>query len=423
MNRLSRCVLLVGCVLALALPALARDGGPPGSKPMRAGVAFLGADRVVMHDDVVHYRFDVRVGRGEFDTIRIHRVVREARPGRPAKKNMEGVLLLPGSPQLFEEIFMPAAAPSVPPEEGSVALFLASHDVDVWGMDYGWSFIPYGPADFTFLKGWGIDKDASHTRIALSIVRLMRLASGQGVGPIHVLGFSYGGFLAYAVAAEDTQMPGHLRNVKGLVPVDGSLFKAAPGSAGHTNSCNALPGVVANINNGVLYTETNFWQYGAAALSAPDEPSALLPPFTNYQAPLVYLVSIRFLAGWYTTTPLPSVTLRYTNGDRAVNLLANTPVYIPYQSEYDTRASRCGSDLYPVTFDDHLGEVDVPIFMVARADAGLYATTLTASADVTSMVVNPAQSPDLYQHADFFLADGAAAVVWRPILDWILAHR
>jgi hypothetical protein len=37
--------------------------------------------------------------------------------------------------------------------------------------------------------------------------------------------------------------------------------------------------------------------------------------------------------------------------------------------------------------------------------------------------VNPTQSPDLYQHADFFLADGAAEVIWRPILDWILAHR
>jgi hypothetical protein len=423
MNRLSRCVLTVGCVLALALPAGASGKGTrPAWAQERAGVPFGHFDRVVVHGDVVHYRLDVRVGPGEFDTIRIHRVVKEARPGRPAMKGMEGVLLLPGSPQLFEEIFLPAAAPSVVPEEGSVALFLASHDVDVWGMDYGWSFIPYGGPDFTSLKGWGTDKDVRHTQIALSIARVMRAASGQGGGPIHVLGFSHGGFLGYAVAGEDTQRPGCLKSVKGFIPVDGGLIKAAPGSSAQTSACKALPGIIANLDNGMLYTETIFWQYGAAALAAPDEPSVLLPPFTNYQAPLVYLVNTRFLAGWYTTTP-PSVTLHFTNGDRAIKLLANTPVYIPYQWPYDSNASRCDSAEYPVAFDDHLGEIEVPIFMVARNDAGLYTTTLTASTDVTAMVVNPTQSPDLYQHADLFLADGAAAVIWQPILDWILAHR
>lgn len=42
---------------------------------------------------------------------------------------------------------------------------------------------------------------------------------------------------------------------------------------------------------------------------------------------------------------------------------------------------------------------------------------------MTQIYVNSTQNPALYGHADFLLANGAADVVWRPILDWILAHR
>ncbi len=65
---------------------------------------------------------------------------------------------------------------------------------------------------------------------ALSIARWLRVTSEQGNGPIHLLGFSYGGFLVYAAAGEDTRRPGNLRNIKGIIPVDGTAFKAVPGS-------------------------------------------------------------------------------------------------------------------------------------------------------------------------------------------------
>jgi hypothetical protein len=63
-------------------------------------------------------------------------------------------------------------------------------------------------------------------------------------------------------------------------------------------------------------------------------------------------------------------------------------------------------------------------------DLGFYTTTITVSDDVSSLIVNQALNPSLYGHADFFLADSAknpadnaANKIWRPILDWILAHR
>ena len=436
MKLLIRCLTVACVVVVLGVPALAQNpGGLPGTEHVLAGVAFKHAERVVLYGDVVHYRFDVVVGPGEFDQIRIHRVVKETSPGRPVRK-MEGVLLLPGAPQLFEGIFMQPASTGVPTDEGSVALFLASNGVDVWGMDYGWSFIPYGTTNFAFLEGWGIAKDAEHVRTALSIARWMRTTSEQGAGPINVLGFSYGGFLAYAVAGDDTQRPGNLRNIKGIIPVDPTAFKNNLAS-GRTTACNSLPNIVANLTAGTLVTDSSAMMLsGQAALNAPDalSPSGLaaLPPyflavpsntFTNYQWALASFVRSLYLGGTYAPSP-PSVTTIYTSGPRFIDLLANMPTYVPYQWTYDNTASRCESADYPVTFDDHLGEVTVPIFGVARRlSPTLDASTRTASPDVTSLVLNPGMIPTLYGHADFLLANDAASVVWRPILDWILAHR
>ena len=441
MRLLLRCVIAV-CVCLLAVtPAWAQNsGGLPSKEHLQAGEAYRQAERVVLlndevHGEVVHYQFDVRVGPGPFDVIRIHRVVREASPGRAAKK-MEGILLLPGRPQFFEPIFMQAAAASVPPDQGSVALYLAAHGVDVWGMDYGHSFIPYPTTDFLFLKGWGIDKEIAHLHIALSVARFLRVNSEQGNGPIHILGFSYGGFLVYAAAAEDSQNPGNLRNIKGIVTVDGSAFKQPMGSAAQLNACNAAQALLASIDAGTYHVDSSASHLrNLEALNDPDTlnpaSAGAQPPFfpafpaftfTNFQYRAVNAIRNRMLAGSYTVGPA-SVTLRFTDALRYVTLGSTTPSYYPLQIQFEGSASQCGGDLYPVEIDDHLGDIDVPIFYIARAETGFYTTTLTASADVAKMTVNPTLDPSLYGHADFFLGNNAATEVWQHILDWIRAHR
>jgi pimeloyl-ACP methyl ester carboxylesterase len=415
------CLVSAICCIALAgLPGLAQNtGGLPGDEHSQVLEVFKQAERVVIHDDVVHYSFDLIVGPGPFDKIRIHRVVRETQPYRPIKK-MEGVLLLPGAGNLFETMFLMPAAPSVPAERGSVALFLASNDIDVWGLDYGWSFIPFGNSDFTPLKGWGLAKDAEHTEIALSIARWLRVTSGQGVGPIHLLGFSYGGYLAYVTAGEDTQRPGNLKNVKGIIAVDGGDLKAIPGSAAQNSACKKLPAILTSIEGGKYHTTdfALFRQLGISALYAPDEKSAFLPPFSNYQAIAALLVTMRFLAGSYSVLP-PSVELTYSDASRLPSLAANAPPYFLYQYSYDYNASLCDSDDYPVTIDDHLEEITVPILQLARTEGGFYTPTLTGSDDVSKVFVNP---PD-YGHADLFLANNAADFTWQTIQEWILDHQ
>ena len=51
-----------------------------------------------------------------------------------------------------------------------------------------------------------------------------------------------------------------------------------------------------------------------------------------------------------------------------------------------------------------------------------YAATLTASTDISQLLVNPPAYPNL-AHADLFLAPAAEDLVWFPILQWMLAHK
>ena len=76
-----------------------------------------------------------------------------------------------------------------------------------------------------------------------------------------------------------------------------------------------------------------------------------------------------------------------------------------------------------MAFDDHIGEIEAPIFYIARQETNFYSTTVTSSSDVSKLVVNPTLDQSLYGHADFMLANDAASKVWQKIVDWIQARR
>jgi pimeloyl-ACP methyl ester carboxylesterase len=429
MKLLVRCLVL--SLIVFSVPALAQyPGGLPGKEHLAAGVAFKDAGHAVLPGDVAHYWFDLTVGPGAFDTIRLHRVVREGRIGRPAK--MEGVLLLPGSPQLFESIFLPPAAPGVPPAEGSIALFLATHGLDVWGMDYGWTRVPYGTTDLAELEGWDTNKEVAHVTTALSVARWLRVRSGQGVDPINLLGFSYGGFLAYAVAAEDSQRPGNLKNVKGLVAVEGGAFKNINTAA----ACASAANLAAQLAAGAVVSDSSsIMLAGRAALNDPEGLATLglaaLPPyflavppltFTNYQYAVASFIRNGYFGGTYAPNPA-SATAFFTDPDRLVTLLAETPAYQLVRLLYEGSASRCNSGDYPVSFDDHLGEVTIPILSISRRNVPTNdVLSFILSTDVTTVLLNPTSSPSLYGHADVVMANDAASAVWETILEWIRAR-
>ena len=97
---------------------------------------------------------------------------------------------------------------------------MASNGIDVWGMDFAWTLVPLETTDFTFMKDWGVVRDVDHTLAAMSVARLIRGLTGQGLGRMNLLGYSYGVGVAYAAAGRETQQHAILQDVKGLVAVD-----------------------------------------------------------------------------------------------------------------------------------------------------------------------------------------------------------
>jgi hypothetical protein len=391
-------------------------------------------DRTVLGEDVVHYRFDVVVGPGKFDVIRLHRVVREKSPYQPIH-TVGGVLLLPGSPNFFEAIFMAPLISQATAWDHSIAIFLAKNKVDVWGMDYSWALVPTEQNNLKFMKNWGVERDTRHAEIALSLARAIRGATGQGSSRLELLGFSYGGIVTYAVAGEETQESRFQRHVKGMIILDVAMKLSE--EAYRSYYCSMAANDQANLDAGVYSDDSGLFLKSLSdlALSAPNDPSEIIPGTTNYQAALMFGTSTgllngqfwHFVGGYLDENGIPS-NLRYTKDRLWLDLLQNIPPHLPMRSNFDTDALFC--DAIPVAFDDHLSQIAVPILFAGAAggfgQTGYYSTTLTASTDITKFTVQ-LQAEDQraidFGHADNVLARDADKLVWKPILDWIVAHR
>jgi len=417
----------------------AQNGEFSGGKGVFAPGTITHSGRTVLQDDIVHYRFDVVVGPGKFDVIRLHRVVKERMPRHPVR-TVDGVLLLPGAPNFFEAIFMAPLISSVPAWDRSIVVFLAENNIDVWGMDYGWALVAAETTDFNFMKGWGVAKDAQHAEIALSLARQIRGITDQDFGPLHLLGFSYGTYVAYSVAGEETQWPHFLRNVKGIIPVD--CPRRSADASVRAYYCSDIVQYRDMLKAGVYSDDSGLFlkQLSDLALSAPGDPSPNIPGLTNYQAALFLGTSTWLLDGdpifWHFVAGagaefldpfwIPS-DLQYTEARLWLDLLQAVPPHLPVQADVDTDAVDCGNAVLP-WFDAHLGEIAVPILYVGArggtGEYGYYTTSLTASKDVTKFTVSlTGDRPTDFGHADQFLSKDAQALVWQPILNWVKAHR
>jgi len=391
----------------------------------------VGVQRTVLDEDVVHYTFDVDLGPDEFDMIRLHRVVRERRPGQPVATT-DAVFMLPGAPNYFEAIFMAPSISDAIPWDHSIVATLAKNDVDVWGMDYAWALVPLQTTDFGFMQDWGLERDIDYAEQALAAVRSIRVATGQGKPRLHVLGFSYGVPIAYAIAGNETQRPPGQRLVKGIIAVDYDL--KVGDETQRLDSCNSAANGQARVDAGDFRNDdgTFLMLVGQLAKFWPDDPTPL-PPFaglTNWQTALL-LGAIdnplwHFVAGEFNEYSIPT-GLSFTEPELWVDLLMSIPPYVPRQTFIDLNTARC--DEVDVPFDDHLGDVAVPILAVGAAGGAApqpYTPSLTASRDVEQFTVQ-FLTYDLhfldFGHADLAFANDAEALVWQPILDWILDHR
>jgi pimeloyl-ACP methyl ester carboxylesterase len=287
---------------------------------------------------------------------------------------------------------------------------------------------------------WGLAKDVAHAEAALSFVRSIRVGTGQGNGKLHVLGLSYGGQVAYPLVGEETLQPRGLRNVKGMIVLDIGVKLENEGDREFYCAMAEIDQALLEQNPPSNYANNIglvLQALGYLASVDPGAASPLLEGFTNLQAALFVGARTELITpgqfwhlvgGYLDENGIPS-GLRFTDDQLWVGaMVASFPPYYPRRIDVDTDQLLCGT--YDTPFDDHLAQITVPILHVgAKGGFGpsAYAsTTFTASRDVTTITVQRLPDADDamdFGHVDTVLGTKAETLVWRPILNWIMAHR
>lgn len=407
------------------------------SPPVQARNSFR-LDREVLPNGIVHTTFLVRVGGHKQEVVRLHRVVKEVRPGKTAPTD-GAVFMVHGSSQGFEDIFLYPGI-DVASIETSCPVYLANNNLDVWGIDLAWTRLPTTTTDFSLMEDWNINREIHHTLQGMGVARIIRLLTGHGFDRLNLLGFSYGGLIGYVAAGKETQEHSLRRDIKGLIPVDFALKFAPEESAVITAGCNRLAATKEQFEQGIFHNNSgqNFTTVGTLALNDPEGHSPIIPNFTNYQTAF-FLGTHTFLQPnpnsptWHfvaanITSPTEITTeLAYTDPERWLRLASDLPYFMPQIPGYEYHACMCGEE--EVDIDDYLDQISLPIFYLGAAggtgQSGLYTTGLTASTDISSHIVmlqgSDAPFAD-FGHAELFMARDAADLAWSHVSDWLLAH-
>lgn len=412
-------------VAALALPCLSFAQSP--NPAAAAAQAYPAHERRALTADVAEYTFNVRVGKGAFDEITLHRVVKESSPGVPVHAQ-RAVFLAAGDIWNFRAAFLTGARP--------LPVFLAENGIDVWGIDYRWTRVPAN-VDPSFMETWGLEQDAADLGFALGVARHARAMTGSGFGKLFLLGWSRGGQIGYAYLNDESQLAPGLRHVQGFIPVDIYLKTddaqlRAFACQRQQNTDNAIAaGQHANPVGGLVSV------LGALAVGDPNGTSILNPALTNRQAGLLVGEATFALLGGLEPAPFYHFTggvfdangapagLLYSNEAELFAFEQQSAPFQPNRELADADAATC--EATDVLFDDHLADITVPVFYIGAGGGfgayGIYTTTLLGSTDVSSLVVS--KGPDRlsdYGHADLFLANDAEQLVWQPLLEWITAR-
>ncbi len=420
------------CPLAPGLLFGATGIGPTGKCPVSD------LQRRVLTGNIVEYTFDVRLGPGPYDVIGFHRVVRESAPFQPVRA-VDSLFLLHGDIWGFRAAFLADPARNLP-------VLLARNGVDVWGIDQRWIRVPADETDFTFMQDWGFKHDIRDLYVALGVARGTRLLTGNGIGRMHLLGWSRGGMIGYAYLNAESRLPRALRHVDGFIPVD--IYLKTDDEEFRQAACRRSEAQEAAYDAGQYQNASGVLVQTIATLATtnPAGASPVFPGLTNHQAALLTgeatfvifppdqqpVPFYHFTGGTFAAAPAPSglpvpTGLLYSPETTWLALLGGAAPYQPTRQLADADLVVCDEEDVP--FDDHLDAITNPVLYVGAGggfgEYGIYTTTLLGSTDVTTRVVDltpPDQRLSDFGHADLFLGTNAGMLVWRPILNWIRAH-
>ena len=392
--------------------------------------------REMLTSDVAHYTFLVQVGPGEYDRILVHRVVKEDSPYRPIRTR-HAIFLQHGDAVGFVKFLFGPAAPSAP-DDHAAAIYLAQHDVDVWGIDQNWVLVPEETTDFGFMQDWGMDNQIENLNTGLAVARYTRLFTGNGFRKMHLLGYSSGGATGYAYINAEATIPYGHRHVRGFVCAD-MVYKYAPEDDSHREFlCDDADFLRGRLESGDYGESIIFAPVGELAANDPDGDSPIIPGLTNLQVALIFSAATfdlwPFNVWWHyfggtfdPETGLP-VDLNFTSIDGMTDFMQTACPWEALRFMYDLEVILCDEE--DVTWDDNLAMVDTPILYLEPAggigSTGRYTLGLLGSADIqiaTASLRPPEQIVEDFGHIDMWTAPEAPDLVWAPLLEWITSHN
>jgi hypothetical protein len=414
-----------GVCAFLALPLSANGNPPPGPLVL--------VERHQIVDHIYEYDYIIPTGNDQYHRVGVHRVVQEEN-GQPRPSN-QAIFMVHGDWWNFNHAFMRGTS-----SPDSLPVFLAHRGVDVWGIDLGWTLIPADTTDFRFMRQWGLQRDIDDLEQALSFARSVRTQTGSPNNRLVLLGWSRGGWIGYALLNQESQERIEDRNVRAYIPVDNS-FKIQDPTI-HANVCGFADSVAADLRAGTYaYSSSVLAELGQLAITDPNGTSPIFgPPYTNLVASLTLGAAnyqlgpslaefYHFVAGTFPDGDIWGIPngLVYTPIPQWNNFLASPSPFEAVRMEYDTYTISC--DDTHTQFDNHLGDITVPVFYVGAGGGfgpnGLYTLTLLGSQDVSSLIVSfypPEQAALDFGHADLFYGQGADDLVWSPICQWLSQH-
>ena len=415
----------------------ARAAGLPQSRSPRGQVAPSDAASIPtvrqVTEDIYEFDYILPTGPGRYHSVGVHRVVRAPNGSPVASRN--AVFLAHGDAGNFNADFMQGTH-----SPNSLAVYLASNGVDVWGIDYAWALVPLTETDFTFMQSWGLQRDIDDLEAATLFARVVRAATGSDGGRLALLGFSQSVWTGYALLDQESQSSCSARQVHAFIPMDNVFSTNDPSiQASACATETLLHQFVAqgfyNDNSGAIYE-----QMGSLALSDANGVSPFFPPYTNLQALLVLGAApwqitgpgsfSHFVAGTFGPDGLNSIPtgFEFTDLTRFANVQIASSPWEPIEMEAESEALECG-DANP-GLDSHVGSIKVPVFYVGAAGGagypGLYTLTQLGSRDVQSEIVSfypPDQVALDYGHFDLLTAPSGQTIVWKKILSWLEDHQ
>lgn len=392
MRSLSRIVLAVLAILAVALPAAATSFYQTVSVDQQRVGALLVREEVIQE------------GSNPINRFTLHRVVKAAGHPRGA------VLLLPGGGSNFA-LF--ASDPSGRIDRSPVGL-LAEEGFDVWGYSPRTRGIPAGACaaslDCSPMAGWGIAQVVADATYIRGRIRALYGSEKPVIG-----GWSLGAMTTLAT------LDAHPHDYAGAILWEGMLYSEDPDVlAANAVVCASLE---ARIAAGEVADETLYPPIRGLydlAVAAPDAPSPVpgLPPgLTNRQAYLFLLTLPQpsppaFVDG-YTLVRGSSAGFTFAAEERIAGLVLQLNQYEPVALIRDYTCALAGER----TFTSHLGRFRGPVHAIGGGHGfGPHMGDNLALLGSTRFDRNFVAA---FAHADHYASPHYRRILIDPLVSWL----